>query len=323
MLKAQKAKEYREKYGDDMPTLKLARIMYKENDLLFKSVEDARTAIRYIEGKRVSGRGYRAIPKGDDRPRNPYKLPDSDATDYEPFRIIQSKILVLSDIHIPYHDIQALTSVFAFMEAEGTEAILLNGDILDFYGLSRFVRDPKARSVASELDALGEFYNVLRQHFDVPVYYKLGNHEERYDHFLYMKAAELIGVPEFNFEHVVANRMPGVQIIKDKRIVQFGNLNIIHGHEYNSGIFQSVNVARGLFLKSKVSSMQGHAHQVSEHTETDMNGNITTTWSVGCLCHLHPDYAKLNKWSQGFAVAQRKGMDFSVKNYRIHKGVIL
>ena len=117
--------------------------------------------------------------------------------------------------------------------------------------------------------------------------------------------------------------MPGVKIIKDKRIVRFGHLNIIHGHEYASGIFQSVNVARGLFLKSKVSSLQGHAHQVSEHTETDMNGKITTTWSVGCLCDMHPDYAKLNKWSQGFAIAKRDGDDFSVKNYRIHKGTIL
>jgi hypothetical protein len=38
---------------------------------------------------------------------------------------------------------------------------------------------------------------------------------------------------------------------------------------------------------------------------------------------MHPDYAKLNKWSQGFAVAERDGDNFQVKNYRIHKGKIM
>jgi len=324
MTKTEMAKAYRIKHGEGMPTMKLARIMYSENELLFKDVEDARRFLRYIEGKYPNKRGGKcSYPKKPIRVMNPYAFPASDATSYEPYSIEESKILILSDIHIPYHDIEALTAVFEYMEVQGCEAILLNGDILDFYGLSRFVRDPKARSISGELEILEQFYDILKKHFNVNIYYKLGNHEERYDHFLFMKAAELTGVPEFNIETVIENRMPGVKIIKDKRIVQFGSLNIIHGHEYNTGIFQSVNVARGLFLKSKVSSLQGHAHQVSEHTETDMNGNITTTWSVGCLCNMHPDYAKLNRWSQGFAVAQRKGGDFSVKNYRIHKGVIL
>ena len=35
----------------EMPTLKLARIMYSENKLLFKDVEDARFRLRDIEDK--------------------------------------------------------------------------------------------------------------------------------------------------------------------------------------------------------------------------------------------------------------------------------
>lgn len=323
MLKTKMALEYREKYGASMPTLKLARIMYAAESLTFTSVDDARAVLRYIEGKTSNGQGYRRTKKTDDRPRNPYKLPPSDIKDYLPFTIPESRLLILSDVHIPYHDIDAISAVMEYAESAEIEAILLNGDILDFHSLSRFVRDPKARSVAGELEALTVFYQALREHLPFPVYYKFGNHEERYDHFLFMKASELVGVEEFNLASVIERRMPGVQMIKDKRIIQFGSLNIIHGHEYASGIFQSVNVARGLFLKSKVSSLQGHAHQVSEHTETDMNGKITTTWSVGCLCDLHPDYAKLNKWSQGFAIAERDGDQFTVKNYRIHQGRIL
>jgi predicted phosphodiesterase len=240
-----------------------------------------------------------------------------------PYELAATRLLILSDVHLPYHDNAAITAIFDAIKPADIDGVLLNGDLLDFYGLSRFIRDPKKRSISGELQALAQFYSVLRVNYPVKIYYKFGNHEERYDHFLWSKAAEIADVDEFNLEEVIKRRMPGVEVIKDKRIIQFGSLNIIHGHEYASGIFQSVNVARGLFLKSKVSSLQGHAHQVSEHTETDMNGKITTTWSVGCLCDMHPDYAKLNKWSQGFAVAEREGDDFQVKNYRIHKGKIM
>ena len=44
MSKVKLSKEYREKYGWEMPTLKLARIMYKDNPLLFNSVDAARTS---------------------------------------------------------------------------------------------------------------------------------------------------------------------------------------------------------------------------------------------------------------------------------------
>ena len=44
------AKAYRTKYPD-MPTKKLARIMYAENNIQFKGVDNANSSLRYIEGK--------------------------------------------------------------------------------------------------------------------------------------------------------------------------------------------------------------------------------------------------------------------------------
>jgi hypothetical protein len=45
---AEIAKEYRKKYGMEMPSLKLARIMYAENPLMYKNVETSRSKLRYI-----------------------------------------------------------------------------------------------------------------------------------------------------------------------------------------------------------------------------------------------------------------------------------
>jgi hypothetical protein len=70
--------------------------------------------------------------------------------------------------------------------------------------------------------------------------------------------------------------------------------------------------------------MCGHSHQTSEHTEMDMNGKITTCWSVGCLSELRPDYAKYSRYNHGFAIIEGMGKDrFHVTNYRIQEGEIL
>lgn len=315
------ARQYRDKFGMEMPTLKLARIMYKENNLLFKDVEDARTYLRKIEGK--SSNGTKKTHACEERPKNPYNLPSTDETQYEPFLLNHNRIMVLSDIHIPYHSIDALTAAFDFGKKEKPDAILLNGDTLDFFGLSRFAKEPGKRSFADELKAFKEFFIILQKTFNCKIYFKFGNHEERYNHFLWMKAGELDGVDEFKLEEIIKSRAEGIDVISDKRIIKAGDLNIIHGHEFGGSVFSPVNIARGLFLRAKVSAMQGHNHQTSEHTESNMNGKITTTWSLGCLSELHPAYLPINKWNHGFAIVDVFGDEFEVRNKRIFKGKVL
>lgn len=324
------AREYRIKYGMDMPTLKLARIMYKENNLSFTSVEVARGALRAIEGKK--GGIERGLMKdkslfiNEERPKNPYKLPESDETSYEPFILNASRVLVLSDIHIPYHSISALTAAFDWGKQRNPDAILLNGDTIDCHAIpSKYVRDPKKRDVAGELKVFKEFFQILQTEFPKSkIYFKTGNHEERYNTFLYQKAHELVGIDEFKLENIIKSRAEGIEVISDKRIIKTGELNIVHGHEFGGSIFSPVNIARGLFLRAKVSALQGHNHQTSEHTETNMNGNIITTFSVGCLSELHPAYLPINKWNHGFAFVEVEASGkFQVTNKRIHKGEVL
>ena len=312
-----------------MPSLALARIMYNENKELFTNVDNARSALRYIEGKRGKQDFTKNIEQSpffmqNERPRNPYNLPDSDETKYEPYYIKAKKLAVLSDVHIPYHSIDAITATFDKISNEKPDAILLNGDFIDFYGLSRFMKDPRKRSVAHELQSAREILDILAT-FGAKIYFKLGNHEERYEHFLMQKAPELLGIQQFELRYLLGLDERGIDLIGDKRIIKANDLNIVHGHEFGQSIFSPVNVARGLFLRGKVTAMQGHNHSVSEHTESDMNGNIVTTWSLGCLCELNPAYLPINKWSHGFGIVDLhdNGKDFHVYNYRIHKGKIL
>lgn len=295
--------------------------MYNENPLRWNNLESARASLRALEGK--DGGKAKVRKEVPERPRNPYNLPKSDETTYEPFFIEAKRLLVLSDIHIPYHSVDALTCALQYAENEKPDAILLNGDTIDFFQLSRFCKEPNKRSFAGELEAFKQFFQVLQSNFNAKVYFKLGNHEERYNHFLWMKAGELEGVKEFKLEEIIKARAEGVEVIGDKRILKAGDLNIIHGHEFGGSVFSPVNIARGLFLKAKVSAMQGHNHQTSEHTESNMNNKITTTWSLGCLCELHPAYLPINKWNHGFAIVDIDGENFEVRNKRIFKGKVL
>lgn len=321
------ARQYRDKFGMQMPTLTLAKVMFKENKLLFKDVEDARSKLRQIEGK-AGSRNWKTVitHPAPERPRNPYNLPESDEREWLPYKLEGFKnVGILSDIHVPYHSISALTCAMDHFVKIGIDCLLLNGDSIDFYGLSRFEKDPRKRSFQDELDSFGELIKSFQKVFKCKIIFKLGNHEERYDNFLLRKAPELFGIPDLKLETLINNRVEGIEFVSDKRIIQANALDIIHGHEFGYGFFSPVNIARGLQLRAKTNAIQGHNHQTSEHTETNLRGEIKTTWSTGCMCELHPEYLPINKWNHGFAdlYLDSNGIDFTLKNYRVSKGKTL
>lgn len=330
--KADIADEYRDKYGRDMPTLKLARIMHRDNPLMFNHVEDARKSLRYIEGKSGSANSrHRKVNDATNvikeaRPYNPYKLPDSDEESFEPFYISGFKRgLILNDLHLPYHNQQAITACFSFAKKQKPDFIFINGDLFDFQGLSYFMKDPLKKRFSEELDMAKDFIAILKKEFKCKIFYKFGNHEERYDNFLFQKAHELVGVEEFNLEEIIKKRVPEVEIIRDKRIVLINGLPFIHGHEFGRQMFSPVNAARGLQLRAKHSAVKGDCHTTSEHATKDILGKIMTTFSIGCLCGLTPKWLPINEWNHGFGMIDldANGHDYSFRNYRIYEGKVL
>ena len=314
------ALKYRDQHGWEMPTLKLARIMYSENTLSFRDVEAARHCLRSIENKANKSKNFERLP---DRPRNPYNLPKSDEADYSPHIIKDAKkILVLSDIHVPYHNIDAITSMLDREVKEKPDVILLNGDLIDCHSLSKYVKNPKMRSFAEELDAVGELIKVLKKELCERIIFKLGNHDERYQHFLWTKAKELVGVEDFELRNLIIKRAGAIEVVGDKRIIRAGHLNIVHGHEFISASGQVASVAKSFYDKGKVCVLGGHHHKTSEFTAVSMTGEMTTTFSSGCLSELNPQFMPINQWNLGYATVTIDGEYFHVNNYRIQNGKI-
>jgi predicted phosphodiesterase len=312
----------------DTPHMTLARKIYNENNELFTKVDVVRSYIRQIKGPKRKGLMTPVEELMQDRSdkKNPFKIPESDLDDFSPYVINHNSfksVAILNDIHFPYHDKQALETALEFLHKDKPDMILINGDLLDFHSLSRFVKDPRSRSLSGELQMGRDFFAMLQKQFPkTKVVYKIGNHEERLETYLYVKAPELLDMQEFKMDILLHLGGYGVDYIDNKRMIKYMGLDILHGHEFFGNPSQAVNPARGLFNKTYGSACVGHFHKTSEHTEKTLDGDIMTTWSMGCLCGLQPAYARFNRWNHGFAVVRNSGDRFTFHNYRIDKGRI-
>ena len=198
MKKSELARNYRLHYGVEMPTKKLSRILYNENKLIYTSVEDARSALRYIEGK--SGPinrkklGDKSFLINEERVKNPYNLPESFQEKREPFKLPLgcNNILLISDLHIPYHNVEAINAAITYGIENKVNTVFINGDLIDNYQVSRFEKNLNKRSVKQEFDATKQFLVSLRNAFpEASIYWLKGNHCIRWEKFLAIKVHEI------------------------------------------------------------------------------------------------------------------------------------
>lgn len=250
-----------------------------------------------------------------------FDLPQSYEQEYEHFNLPAElkNILVLSDIHLPYQHNEAIEEALEYGIYKNIDSILLNGDVLDCYMLSKFQPDPRERKFADEILSFQHFIRAIKSALPgVSIYYKLGNHEERYEKAMITRCAEFLGIPYFDFENVLGCKDLGMTVIKDQRIVYIGKLPVFHGHEIG---IKSINVnpARSLFLKVHTSALCSHLHRTSSHTEPSLNEDITC-WSTGHLSEQFPKYARINKWNWGCArVEKDEEGNFEVINVNLTK----
>lgn len=247
-----------------------------------------------------------------------YQWPESFENSFEHYYLPKNlnNTLVMSDVHIPYHSQKALDEAIDYGINKKIDSILLNGDIIDCYMLSVYNPDPTKRNFWQEIEAFRQFIGVLKDAFKgVRIFYKLGNHEERYYRIMIQRAPFFLNVPAFDFENVLGCADLGVEVIKDQKIVYTGKFPWVHGHEVKlkSAI---VNPARSLFLKTYRTSGCGHLHRTSQNSVQSMDGKTINTYSTGHLGDPHPEYARINNWNWGLArVETNSDGDFVVINF--------
>ena len=321
--KGEIAREYIAKFPKSS-TMAISRLLHQDYPIDFSSVNNARGVVRTHRNERSERQQKEAVGERTDKEKKDFmktkafELPESDYDKQKEVIVPNKNILFLTDIHFPYQNNDALRLAIDYGKVEKVDCVYLNGDTIDMYMLSRFIKDRRLRNMADELEMTRNFLKNLQDHFQCPIYYKIGNHEDRWQNFLKLQAPELLGIPDFELATILKFGEYGVQEVKSKQIAKAGKLPLLHGHEFFSGFAPPVNPARGLYMKAKESCIIGHHHRTSEHTEVNLSGEVTTTWSVGALCGLSPEYMPFNSWNNGFAhIKVSKGGDYEVNNLRI------
>lgn len=299
----------------------LGKILYDKYRTEFTSPEQARKVVRNATGSNGE------MKRKQNKTVTEWKglaLPEPEKNDYSKFLIREKRIGILSDIHFPYYDKEALNAAIGYLRKWKPDCILLNGDIIDCYQLSDYVTDPKQRDFQYELDMLRSFVQELRKIWPHQrIVYKIGNHEERYETKILKRVPQFVNLRMLTIQSVLNVGDLGVEVVTNKRIIKAGKVNILHAHELPRGMAAPVNPARGFFLRCKANVIGSHHHQSSEHFEQDLNGQIIGAWSLGHLGDPHPHYCPINKWNHGFATLENYGTDFKVDNLKIIKGKVM
>lgn len=245
-------------------------------------------------------------------------IPEPCVIEYKPFSLDQPGWWgVISDIHIPYHDVRTVTRWVEECKSRNVVGLVLNGDILDFYGLSDFLKDPSMPRTKDEIAKGRQLIEYLRSAFPkIPIIYKKGNHDERLEKYLFGRCPDLAEIEDFQLHSLLRTKENGVEMVADKRVMMLGRLPLIHGHEYRGG--GGVMPARWLYLRTGASALCGHFHQPSNYTFRTIEGKEVGMWSTGCACYLSPAYAPLNQWSHGWALVEvSTNRDYAVDNRRL------
>ena len=232
------------------------------------------------------------------------------------------KIGILSDIHFPYHDLTALTCAIKHLKEQEIDCLYLNGDIQDFYSISRHEKEKDMRDFKREVDMNRDFLQRLRDLFrTIPIYYKLGNHENRFARALNVEAEEFAQLHDLQFDIFFRLDKLGITMIEDWQGMEMGDLLVLHGHELYGG--GGVNPSQNLFNKTICNTLIGHVHRTSTTQKKTGFKEFINTYSTGCLTLLSPKYMPFSMHNHGFAIVDIENGKSSVINIQIREGKIL
>lgn len=226
-------------------------------------------------------------------------------------------IVVGSDFHIPFQDIQAVDAFCEYCKTSNPEVIVLNGDVLDMFLLSRFTKG-EGRNPLEEITECRELLSRLRRENPrAKIYYVIGNHETRLERYVMSKAPELasliedvfsiIKVEEFNVEGCASLTL---------------NDNFVFKHGTLLGNKSGLSAIKEMEA-SYMSGASGHTHRLC-HYIARKAGRKFTWMETGCLCSLEPEYMVNPNWQTGFGIIKvSKGKVKQAKIIEIENGEIL
>lgn len=231
------------------------------------------------------------------------------------------KIGILSDIHVPFHSLEALTCAIKYLREQEIDCLYLNGDTFDFYSISRHEKEKDLRDFPREIEMARNFLQKLRDIFPtIPIYFKAGNHENRFQRYLFSQAEEFAGLHELQFDKFFRMDHLKIEWVEDWQGMEMGDLLVCHGHELMAG---GMNPSQTTFNKTFCNTLIGHVHRTTSTIKKNGFKKFIHSYSTGCLTHLSPKYYPFAQHNHGFALVEIKDGLSKVQNIMIKDGKIV
>lgn len=237
----------------------------------------------------------------------------------------EMKTMVISDVHIPHHDEEALKATLKYAKIYKPDNFVISGDYVDFYNLSKFDKNPERKfTIPDELkqaqEVLNRISNVLPRSCN-KVFIQ-GNHENRLQGYIW-RNPELEGLEELKLTKLLKLKENGFKEVKVDREYwgeetghyKVGDTIIMHGDSRLNGAKTSIKSgysAHNTMTNLMSSVVLGHVHRGAVVYHRTPIGTITGIEN-GCLCKI-PGNAD---WQHGFSTFEtKKGKSY---NYQFHK----
>ena len=231
------------------------------------------------------------------------------------------KIGILSDIHVPFHSVEAVVCAIKRLREEKIDCLYLNGDTFDFYSISRHEKEKDLRDFPKEIEMCRNFLQKLRDIFpNIPIYFKAGNHENRYQRYLNEQAEEFAQLHEMQFDKFFRLDSLDMKFVPDWQGIEMGDLLVCHGHELMAG---GMNPSQSTFNKTFCNTLIGHVHRTTNTIKKDGFKKFIHTYSTGCLTQLSPKYYPFAQHNNGFAIVTISDGKSKVDNIMIKDGKIV
>lgn len=209
---------------------------------------------------------------------------------------------VINDVHVPYHDKTAIALACKVLRWWQPDVLIYNGDLLDFYNLSRYDQNPgRQYRLQDEIDLFHVEVVAPINHSAGKQCRKIflpGNHEARLQKYLWQHP-ELFGLRDLTLKSLLKLDNYGIEYADYS--TQFGDLlEVSHGTRVNKWAGMSAKAEQEL-RRYAMSTITGHVHRSGT-----FKTKVGDRWVVGqespCLCSLKPEYMRVTDWSQGLTL---------------------
>jgi len=204
----------------------------------------------------------------------------------------------VGDLHVPFHDEKLIALLFVFLKYFKPDKLWLMGDLVDWYQVSHFSKDPKrVVKLQEDLNTANAFLDDVQKLVSKIELFG-GNHEFRMIKYL-REHPELSSLDVLKVQALLKLGERGIHYHPYMRPpLKYHTLQIHHGSLVRK---YSGWTAKGHFEKYGGNGIIGHSHRGGNFIKRTSAG-ICGWYENMCMCSLDPEYLDFADWVQGWSV---------------------